>query len=157
MSTIAPCPDLIRWAETQKQNSFCQSLVSYWNRYGRLTEKQEAALQSTFNKAQSLGTSAPATIGEGMYKLGEDIIKVQRAVHGSGRLYAKVLTEDTFGEWHFEYSPGIMRQLAPSMKLSFEDAQTFGQLYGVCCVCGRTLTDETSIELGIGPVCREKF
>jgi hypothetical protein len=28
---------------------------------------------------------------------------------------------------------------------------------GKCCRCGRTLTDPTSIELGIGPECREKF
>lgn len=26
--------------------------------------------------------------------------------------------------------------------------------FGSCCVCGRKLTDATSIELGIGPVCR---
>lgn len=28
---------------------------------------------------------------------------------------------------------------------------------GRCCRCGRTLTDPTSIQLGIGPECREKF
>lgn len=28
---------------------------------------------------------------------------------------------------------------------------------GRCCRCGRTLTDPTSISLGIGPECREKF
>jgi hypothetical protein len=27
---------------------------------------------------------------------------------------------------------------------------------GSCCVCGRPLTDPESIELGIGPICREK-
>lgn len=31
----------------------------------------------------------------------------------------------------------------------------FGQELGVCGVCGRTLTDETSRAYGIGPVCRE--
>jgi hypothetical protein len=30
----------------------------------------------------------------------------------------------------------------------------FGREIGKCYVCGRTLTDETSRELGIGPVCR---
>jgi hypothetical protein len=30
----------------------------------------------------------------------------------------------------------------------------FGREIGRCYVCGRTLTDETSRELGIGPVCR---
>lgn len=32
----------------------------------------------------------------------------------------------------------------------------FGQKIGKCGECGRTLTDETSRELGIGPVCRDK-
>jgi len=30
----------------------------------------------------------------------------------------------------------------------------FGREIGRCYVCGRTLTDETSRALGIGPVCR---
>jgi hypothetical protein len=41
-----------------------------------------------------------------------------------------------------------------------EDRRTAQMLYaqelGNCYVCGRTLTDETSRELGIGPVCRGK-
>jgi hypothetical protein len=31
----------------------------------------------------------------------------------------------------------------------------FGREIGKCYICGRTLTDETSRELGIGPVCRD--
>jgi hypothetical protein len=33
----------------------------------------------------------------------------------------------------------------------------FGREIGRCYVCGRTLTDETSRELGIGPVCRDNL
>lgn len=33
----------------------------------------------------------------------------------------------------------------------------YGKLSGVCCSCGRDLTNDKSIDLGIGPVCREKF
>ena len=28
-----------------------------------------------------------------------------------------------------------------------------GQISGICCICGRTLTDPTSVRLGIGPEC----
>lgn len=35
--------------------------------------------------------------------------------------------------------------------------QESGRRTGRCCVCGLTLTNPTSIELGIGPICREKF
>jgi hypothetical protein len=33
----------------------------------------------------------------------------------------------------------------------------FGQLIGACGVCGRTLTNDESRAIGIGPVCRERF
>lgn len=40
-----------------------------------------------------------------------------------------------------------------------EEREEFGKAYamesGRCYVCGRTLTDPVSIELGIGPICRE--
>jgi hypothetical protein len=31
------------------------------------------------------------------------------------------------------------------------------ELYGRCFICGRTLTDEESIDRGIGPVCNERL
>lgn len=37
-----------------------------------------------------------------------------------------------------------------------EAAERFGREIGQCSICGRTLTDETSRSIGIGPVCREK-
>ena len=32
----------------------------------------------------------------------------------------------------------------------------FGKCFGTCCICGRELTNAESVELGIGPVCRER-
>lgn len=93
---------------------------------------------------------------EGMHKLGDRIFKVQVAVHGSGRLYAKELKQ--YGEdWSFEFAPGMIHKLDASTKMTLEEAKAFGALYGTCCVCGRTLTNETSIEEGIGPVCAGRF
>lgn len=90
---------------------------------------------------------------DGFYKRGEIIFKVQVAVHGSGNLYAKRLVVEEFGHASWEYAPGVITTLLDSERLSLEDAQAFGRLYGVCGVCGRTLTDEASIAAGIGPVC----
>ena len=114
--------------------------------------------------------SALADDLEGMHKIGDTIYKVQRAVHGSGELYAKELilverdnVEIEDGVWksitnhRFEYAPGATRHLSPSTKMTLEQAKEFGALYGTCCVCGRTLTNEKSIEDGIGPVCGAKF
>jgi hypothetical protein len=36
-------------------------------------------------------------------------------------------------------------------------AKVYGQETGQCSCCGRELTNKLSIELGIGPICREKF
>ncbi len=36
-------------------------------------------------------------------------------------------------------------------------AVAYGQRFGICSCCGRTLTNPESIELGIGPICRENF
>lgn len=88
----------------------------------------------------------------GMYKVGEAIYKVQRAVHGSGHLYAKRLTEDGF-----EYEAGAIRKIRASDRLTLDEAKAYGKVTGQCCVCGRTLTNESSIEAGIGPVCSGKF
>lgn len=36
-------------------------------------------------------------------------------------------------------------------------ARKYGKLSGICCSCGRDLTNDGSIEAGIGPVCAKKF
>lgn len=94
---------------------------------------------------------------QGMHKIGDLIVKVQRAIHGSGNLYAKALVQDEEGDWFFEYRPGLIREVSNQTKLTLEQAREWGALYGTCAVCGATLTNETSIEAGIGPVCRRKF
>ena len=94
---------------------------------------------------------------EGVHKFGGVIFKVQKAVHGSGRLYAKALVEDGNGGWTFEYAPGAIKNLSAATRLTLEEAKRFGVLYGTCCVCGRTLTNEESIAAGIGPICAGKF
>jgi len=122
----------------------------------------------------------PVDLDSGMYQVGETIYKVVRAVHGSGQMYAKRLTQsdecrvcgyplDWHGTdrmafecepkpgWRFEYAPGAIREIRPEHKMTLEAAQKFGQLYGVCCQCGTTLTKEESIEKGIGPICEAKF
>ena len=101
-------------------------------------------------------TAAPQTerqimVTEGMYRMDGKVYRVQVGVHGSGRLYAKVLQGKTF-----EYERGAIFRLRPEHRMTLDDAAAFGRLYGQCCVCGRTLTDEVSIANGIGPVCAGK-
>lgn len=143
---------------------------------GELTGKAasgmiDGLLKEVRNQPKPAAPQPPAAgeVYEGMYRKDGEIYKVQRAVHGSGNLYAKILVVDTeavrdadgsiveAAEVHFEYAPGAINKLSVSDKLSLDEAKAFGALYGTCCVCGRTLTNETSIEAGIGPICAKKF
>lgn len=94
---------------------------------------------------------------DGMYRKGDVIYKVQVAKNGSGRLYAKVLREVSPGEWEFAYESGAIAKLTPADRVTVEQAQEFGRLYGVCCRCAADLTDEKSIADGIGPICKTKI
>ena len=83
------------------------------------------------------------------------IFKVQVAVHGSGRLYAKELNPLN---GKFEYAPGGVKFLSTEgQQMTLDEAREYGTLYGRCIVCGRTLTDEGSIAAGIGPICAARF
>ena len=86
----------------------------------------------------------------------QQILKVQVAVHGSGREYAKVLDVES---GRFEYKPGGMAivRAESTVRLTVEQAAKLGHLYGRCVLCGATLTDERSIEAGIGPVCAKRL
>lgn len=111
------------------------------------------------------------TVEEGMYRDPNtgDIFKVQRAIHGNGSLYAKkliVTTQPKYddegdivwpGTIRFEYIPGLLKRLKPSMRMTLDEAKEFGALYGTCVRCGRTLTKEKSIERAMGPVCAGKI
>ena len=93
--------------------------------------------------------------GEGLYKDPQGTVwKVQRAIaSGSGRLYAKRLSEPS-GAFH--YVPGAVTGIDPAWRMTVDEAAAYGRLYGRCMVCGRSLTDEGSIERGIGPICASK-
>jgi hypothetical protein len=96
---------------------------------------------------------APAEITEGMYITpAGTIYKVQRAVHGSGHLYAKVL-ETSDGDAWFSYAAGAICKLRPEWRMTHEQAAEFGSLYGICCCCSKTLTDENSQHNGYGRKC----
>lgn len=121
-------------------------------------------------KAQPKAESAPVVTEDGMYMIGDTIYKVQRAIHGSGRLYAKVLVIVENAVWdednekivtpavvRFDRAPGVIFKLRPEHRMTKDQAKEFGALYGTCVRCAATLTDEESIDRGMGPVCAGKI
>lgn len=103
---------------------------------------------------------SPAT--EGFYLHEGKIYKVQRAVHRSGHLYAKMLVLERRSEGDrrgagWVYVKGVVNKLHQDLRMTEEEAAAFGKLYGICCICGTQLNNEVSIERGIGPVCAKKM
>lgn len=169
-------PKVVKGDATEKQINF---LVKLMDERGlshtpelldQLSKRDASALISTLldnpkpkvpAKPTGGKTTAPAPveITDGMYQMPNGLIfKVQKAVHGSGHLYAKVLETDTdpvtgVTEAWFSYAAGAIRKLRPEWKMTFEQAAEFGSLYGICCCCSKVLTHEDSQHNGYGRKC----
>lgn len=82
----------------------------------------------------------------GMYMHEGKVYRVKRSE--AGHLYASELVGRKF-----QFARGMMRVLQPEDRMTLEQAKAYGVEYGVCCVCGRLLTNEVSVAEGIGPIC----
>jgi len=86
------------------------------------------------------------------------VVKVKHSQY-DGRLYTSILQEAAPGEPAAFRSKGslwVLAKLTPAHRMTREQAAAYGSLYGRCACCGRLLTDDLSIERGIGPVCWDK-
>lgn len=128
----------------------CSTPKHVSNVIDRLIAESKAAKQAK--------ADATPELEAGMYRVADGrIYKVYRAVHGSGKMVAKLLVVGEYGEKAtFEYQGLATRFVKAEHRMTLEQAKEFGALYGVCAVCGATLTDEGSIEAGIGPICKGK-
>lgn len=90
----------------------------------------------------------------GLYLVDGVAYKVKRAVYGSGRLYACRWDEESKG---FEKEAGAIRKIRASHRMTLEQAGPYGLAMSACAHCGRDLTDENSIALGLGPICAGKY
>jgi hypothetical protein len=116
-------------------------------------------------RAERVASTSPE-LEAGIYRKADGtIFKVQKAIHGSGMMTAKVLSiaivKDDDGrdvpKGQFTYKGLASRFVNASEMMSREDAQDYGRIYGFCVRCGATLTDEDSIRAGLGKVCITKF
>lgn len=94
---------------------------------------------------------------DGIYVLDDEIYKVVHAVHGSGQQYAKRLKVVDKGDrkkisWDYA-GKRPLHSLTSAHRMTAEHAKQFGQLYGMCVNCSRTLTREESIHVGYGATC----
>jgi hypothetical protein len=122
-----------------------------------------SVLPKTETNVMATAVAASEPVEDGVYKVGDTIYKVKHAQQ-SGKQWAHRLTvvndELTKGGhvaavFRYAGKPATFG-IKPEHKLTYEDAKAFGALYGMCCCCGRLLTNELSIALGIGPVCGKR-
>lgn len=103
-------------------------------------------------RAPKIRAAAPRVELEegGMYMYEGTVYHIRRS--NAGHLYAVKLVGRSF-----QFVRGMMNVLTPEHQLTLEQAKAYGVQYGVCCVCGRTLTNEVSVAEGIGPICAGRF
>lgn len=89
----------------------------------------------------------------GVYMRNGTPIRVYPSQRDETMLLAKQLSDD--GTW--QYMGAAYRFVRADMKMTIEEAKQYGADFGICACCGRELTDDKSIMLGIGPVCFRKY
>lgn len=143
---------------------------SWWVPTGTKVPRRWASAESVAEKVQA--SRSPRSEPEiGFYRVSrengvDDFFMVYKTVHGMnpGQIVSKILSvvdyvDDvpTHGVWRYQakrFNDVIVNR---GVKLTLDEAKSFGKIYGFCIRCGRTLTDENSKAAGIGPICAGKW
>lgn len=133
-----------------------------WVNEHRLSKGLASAKISEYEKKPSFrrafqisdNTEAQEDVEVGLYLVDGVAYKVKRAVYGSGFLYACRWDEDSTS---FVKETGAVRKIRASHRMTLEQASPYGLAMSACAHCGRPLTDENSIALGLGPICAAKY
>lgn len=83
--------------------------------------------------------------------------------YGQNKWYGRISVDGTFtpAEAARNLEPEDKREFwALLTRLRDGDAESvfaeYGKRFGVCCMCGRELTNEESVAAGIGPICQQR-
>lgn len=100
--------------------------------------------------------TAPATqtITPGFYWNALGVFRVVESDKNPGHYFAKQLNPQTH---RWSYAKGAIYRLQPQTRVTLEQAKQYGVKMGSCLICGRELTDPSSVAQGIGPVCAKGF
>ena len=99
------------------------------------------------------------TVPVGFYFLENEVYKVKASKNDptGTRRYAYIFKTDGTNKGHYDYEKGAIYRLTPAHQITVEQAARIGHATGVCCICGRELSDPVSVQNGIGPVCAKKW
>ena len=172
--------------EHKSWNNFFNSMIDVVRKYGTLSEKQFAACYATLEKiekkkAEREAKAVQLNFGQIKEKFLIAILKgIKRPkmrFHGfmitrapdygvnKDHLYVKTEYGTYLGKvapnGNFIKSNDCTDEHIDKLTKIDEDvigsAKAYGRVTGNCCCCGRELTKKESIELGIGPICAERF
>lgn len=123
-----------------------------------------SSVAEVFNRAKSNGYKSPV-LRLAMPE-SEAALRLSRAPDSgvnAGAIYVKVGDEymgkvlgGKFIKSH-ACSAEVESNIIKAVDNPLEAARLYGHRTGICSCCGRALTNGESIDLGIGPICREKF
>lgn len=156
-------------------SEFMDSICSKFFKYGELTENQIAAIQRGIDKraaAQAAKAAAPVAsfprierlVRVDNLKLHLGNAKVVMFQSGSVGVVGPQYGTGTFGIIEHGGALRRFRAMTDEVFATLQDVEArgiealkdIGIATGRCCACGRTLTDESSIAAGIGPICAQK-
>jgi hypothetical protein len=157
-ATFTPCsPKQAAFLATLVKDRVCPPIIHQAARDaafgGFSAHEASAAIEMALRCPKAATNADPAS--QGYYLVKGEVYAVVVGKE-SGKLYAKkLLLAGGKGSW--VYAPGAVYHLTLEQKLTLAQAQEMGHMFGVCMVCGRTLTDQKSVSAGIGPVCAKKL
>jgi hypothetical protein len=168
MAKVAEKVEGITSTEAQGALDACKAITDYRSNGGVMSKRQASALIDTLIKLTEMNYGTPVTpVAQttfvprvpaplGIYRQDDKIYCVRKA-RQSERVYAYQLILINGREPRWEYVAGKVYDLKVEDMISLEVAQEYGRKTGICCICGRFLTDEESVTKGIGPVCERKY
>lgn len=125
----------------------------------RSVEIDATLIEKAFQRAREAGKIKLGLHYDGVYfgpKRGNpDIIYVKASKDYEATYYGKIEGGRFFPSWNC--NPEITAKIVVIAADPAAAAVASGKDTGICCCCGLTLTNELSVELGIGPICRGKW
>lgn len=111
-----------------------------------------------FSKAFSNGVKRPKLrLGDFIFSRAPDTGRNAGSIYvKKGTLYLGKVTDGEFFPVR-DCDDATTKEVIEVASKPSESAKAYGFRTGTCSCCGRTLTNGVSIDLGIGPICAERF
>jgi uncharacterized protein DUF6011 len=153
--------EMVKSLAVRLEQGFARSAASaFITKYKDLpTRAQVTARNEAVHPGASDEEIKAATVAAGRYALVKDgVTKFYRVSLGKGQWAGRTFVNAQASDEQYPIRNTTEREriLAEIAVNPAEAAQRYGVELGKCSRCGRTLTDETSRALGIGPECRKK-